>query len=60
VKPFVDHVFCFSVLDGRIWFRNYQVAVPAPLGKLDKAAMEKMTLVEVSPSAESAFHTWRK
>ena len=25
-KPFVDHVLCFFVLDGRIWFRNYQIA----------------------------------
>jgi len=24
-KPFVDHAFSFSYLDGRIWFRNYQI-----------------------------------
>ena len=24
-KPFVDHVLNFSILDGRIWFRNYQI-----------------------------------
>lgn len=24
-KPFVDHVFNFCWVDGRIWFRNYQV-----------------------------------
>jgi len=24
-KPFVDHVFSFSMCDGRIWFRNFQV-----------------------------------
>lgn len=24
-KPFVDHVFSFSVEDNRIWFRNFQV-----------------------------------
>ena len=22
-KPFIDHVFSFTYLDGRIWFRNY-------------------------------------
>lgn len=24
-KPFIDHVFHFGIMDGRIWFRNYQV-----------------------------------
>ena len=27
-KPFYDHVLSFSVLDGRIWLRNYQVLLP--------------------------------
>jgi hypothetical protein len=24
-KPFFDHIFTFSHVDGRIWFRNFQV-----------------------------------
>ena len=24
-QPFIDHVFNFSIVDGKIWFRNYQV-----------------------------------
>ncbi|XP_019738467.1 ribosome biogenesis protein BRX1 homolog [Hippocampus comes] len=24
-QPFVDHVFTFTVVDNRIWFRNYQI-----------------------------------
>ncbi|KAK8381475.1 hypothetical protein O3P69_018505 [Scylla paramamosain] len=24
-QPFHDHVFCFSILDNKIWFRNYEV-----------------------------------
>lgn len=24
-KPFVDHVLSFTIADGKIWFRNYQV-----------------------------------
>lgn len=24
-KPFIDHVINFSIVDGKIWFRNYQV-----------------------------------
>lgn len=24
-KPFVDHVLSFSIVDNKVWFRNYQV-----------------------------------
>jgi len=24
-QPFIDHVFTFTILDGRVWFRNYQI-----------------------------------
>ncbi|XP_051845585.1 ribosome biogenesis protein BRX1 homolog [Antechinus flavipes] len=24
-QPFVDHVFTFTIMDNRIWFRNYQI-----------------------------------
>ena len=24
-QPFIDHVFTFSILDNKIWFRNYQI-----------------------------------
>jgi ribosome biogenesis protein BRX1 len=24
-KPFIDHIFHFSIVDDKIWFRNYQV-----------------------------------
>lgn len=24
-QPFIDHVLTFSILDNRIWFRNYQI-----------------------------------
>lgn len=36
-KPFVDHVFSFSILDDRIWFRNYQIV------------KEDGTLAEIGP-----------
>lgn len=25
-KPFIDHVLSFSIVDNRVWFRNYQVS----------------------------------
>ncbi|XP_062501458.1 ribosome biogenesis protein BRX1 homolog [Corticium candelabrum] len=36
-KPFVDHVFNFSIADNRIWFRNYQIVE------------EDLSLVEIGP-----------
>lgn len=27
-KPFMDHVLSFSIAEGRIWLRNYQVHHP--------------------------------
>ncbi|XP_038600230.1 ribosome biogenesis protein BRX1 homolog [Tachyglossus aculeatus] len=36
-QPFVDHVFTFTVMDNRIWFRNYQIIE------------EDAALVEVGP-----------
>lgn len=48
-KPFFDHVLSFSVADGRIWLRNYQVTPDPAAGK--RAAPEDVTLVEVGPRA---------
>ncbi|XP_053159732.1 ribosome biogenesis protein BRX1 homolog [Hemicordylus capensis] len=36
-QPFVDHIFTFSIVDNRIWFRNYQIVE------------EEAALVEIGP-----------
>uniref|UniRef100_A0A1A8H4I0 Ribosome biogenesis protein BRX1 homolog n=1 Tax=Nothobranchius korthausae TaxID=1143690 RepID=A0A1A8H4I0_9TELE len=36
-QPFVDHVFTFTIVDNRIWFRNYQIIE------------ENAALVEIGP-----------
>lgn len=36
-KPFVDHVTSFSLADGKVWFRNYQVLFPASTWPFMKA-----------------------
>ncbi|XP_076614584.1 ribosome biogenesis protein BRX1 homolog [Chaetodon auriga] len=36
-QPFVDHVFTFTIVDNRIWFRNYQIME------------EDASLVEIGP-----------
>lgn len=62
-KPFVDHVISFSILDNKIWFRNYQVIEKDPganaaaeaVGeekkhkRADKGAVPEPTLVEIGP-----------
>lgn len=48
-KPFFDHVISFSIADGRVWLRNYQVSPDPAAGK--KAAADDVTLVEVGPRA---------
>ncbi|KAJ1983530.1 Ribosome biogenesis protein brx1 [Dimargaris verticillata] len=46
-KPFIDHVFSFSILDGRIWFRNYQIVEKDPQSGGD--FKKETTLVEIGP-----------
>jgi ribosome biogenesis protein BRX1 len=45
-KPFIDHVLSFSLEDGKVWFRNYQIQ--------EKQAEEKtketdIALLEIGP-----------
>lgn len=47
-KPFFDHVISFSVAEGRIWLRNYQVT---PDVAAKKSSSDAFTLVEVGPRA---------
>jgi hypothetical protein len=47
-KPFVDHVFHFSWLDNRIWFRNYQVNFDA-VSNLKRSKQSDPVLVEIGP-----------
>ena len=53
-KPFIDHVFNFSYVDGKIWFRNYQIVEKS----LDERAVQKAVkqgatdhnkLIEIGP-----------
>ncbi|KAJ1825243.1 Ribosome biogenesis protein brx1 [Coemansia sp. RSA 2671] len=48
-KPFFDHVFTFSVVDGRIWFRNFQIVEKDAQTGGDMAKNAKPTLVEIGP-----------
>lgn len=47
-KPFVDHIMSFSLLDGRIWFRHYQIVDAALNEKVIDKSVES-TVVEIGP-----------
>ncbi|KAJ2160133.1 Ribosome biogenesis protein brx1 [Coemansia sp. RSA 552] len=48
-KPFFDHVYTFSVVDGRVWFRNYQIVERDPETGGDVQKNAEPTLVEIGP-----------
>jgi ribosome biogenesis protein BRX1 len=45
-KPFIDHVLSFTLADGKIWFRNYQIQETQG-EKKDKET--DMSLLEIGP-----------
>jgi len=45
-KPFVDHILSFSMLDGKIWFRNFQILEKDPL---QPNGPPQTSLVEIGP-----------
>lgn len=47
IKPFIDHVMSFAIVDGKIWIRNYQILEQ---GEDVKNRDEKdISLVEIGP-----------
>ncbi|EIW84909.1 ribosome biogenesis protein BRX1 [Coniophora puteana RWD-64-598 SS2] len=60
-KPFIDHILSFSILDNKIWFRNFQIMEKDPL---QPNGPPQTSLVEIGPRFvltpirifEGAFH----
>eukprot|EP01105_Mastigella_eilhardi_P006037 TRINITY_DN17651_c0_g1_i1.p1 TRINITY_DN17651_c0_g1~~TRINITY_DN17651_c0_g1_i1.p1 ORF type:complete len:366 (+),score=120.48 TRINITY_DN17651_c0_g1_i1:104-1099(+) len=51
-KPFIDHIFMFSIHDDRVWFRNYQITESLEdqaAGDAPKSRLNNMSLVEIGP-----------
>ena len=44
-KPFIDHVMSFSIVDNKVWIRNYQITETAS----DNEEEKEMSLVEIGP-----------
>jgi len=45
-KPFIDHILTFSILDSKIWFRNFQIVEKDPL---QPHGPPEISLVEIGP-----------
>jgi len=45
-KPFIDHILTFSILDSKIWFRNFQIVEKDPL---QPNGPPQMSLIEIGP-----------
>ncbi|THH17125.1 hypothetical protein EW146_g3641 [Bondarzewia mesenterica] len=45
-KPFIDHILTFSLLDSKIWFRNFQIMEKDPL---QPNGPPQTSLVEIGP-----------
>jgi len=45
-KPFIDHILTFSVVDSKIWFRNFQIVEKDPL---QPNGPPQTSLVEIGP-----------
>ena len=48
-KPFIDHVLSFNYVDGRIWFRTYQIMNQHEEKFTEKDDVEKLVLIEIGP-----------
>ncbi|KAH9930596.1 ribosome biogenesis protein BRX1 [Fomitopsis serialis] len=45
-KPFIDHILTFSMLDDKIWFRNFQIIEKDPL---QPNGPPQMSMIEIGP-----------
>ncbi|KAF4614955.1 hypothetical protein D9613_002748 [Agrocybe pediades] len=45
-KPFIDHILTFSIVDSKIWFRNFQIVEKDPL---QPNGPPQTSLVEIGP-----------
>lgn len=54
-KPFVDHVMTFSIVDNKIWVRNYQITETMEQKEVEQSGngvvenVEDLSLVEIGP-----------
>ncbi|CAI5757193.1 unnamed protein product [Candida verbasci] len=51
-KPFIDHVMTFSIVDGKIWIRNYQINETLDTKEKDDdddINVDELNLIEIGP-----------
>lgn len=52
-KPFIDHVVSFTVADGKVWFRNYQIAENEPTKSKAAAGDENAATEDANSKSKS-------
>jgi len=53
-KPFIDHVMSFSILDGKIWVRNFQVRLPVFVVAQPDQGAPLSQIVEKDPAIDTS------
>ncbi|CAK7901829.1 ribosome biogenesis protein Brx1p [[Candida] anglica] len=48
-KPFVDHVMTFSIVDNKIWVRNYQINENLTHKEVEDSEVDELSLIEIGP-----------
>ncbi|CUM63326.1 uncharacterized protein PRCAT00000897001 [Priceomyces carsonii] len=50
-KPFIDHVMTFSIVDNKIWIRNYQINETVDVKDSDSSNInpDELSLIEIGP-----------
>ncbi|PVU95413.1 hypothetical protein BB561_001828 [Smittium simulii] len=48
-KPFFDHIMSFSIIDDKIWVRNYQIVEKNAETGADISSDQEISLVEIGP-----------
>jgi len=53
VKPFIDHVMGFTLADGKVWIRNYQISETEPSKTKPGEDAEKETIAKSKPKGKA-------
>jgi ribosome biogenesis protein BRX1 len=48
-KPFIDRVVSFTLADGKVWLRHYQIQITAATDKESSKEKDNVELVEIGP-----------
>lgn len=56
-KPFIDHVLSFTLADGKVWFRNFQISENQPSSTTAATADDEETKAAKKTASSGKGHT---